>query len=206
MLIDKDTGRVYDMRNETHLQKIQENQVKIGDLKDSSEPSSSSGKAWSSWYKTKRAHNQDLLWAAEYGNLDEVRRLLDKSVLSELVADVNTRGLDQWTALHFAANEGHLEVARELLRHAEVEREAGSTIQRTPLHLASIRGHTGIVRLLLAAGCDKNCKDFDENTPLHCASEFGHFECIIFLIKEAGADPSIKNKFGYSPSDIAQNF
>ena len=52
-------------------------------------------------------------------------------------------------------------------------------------------------------GVDKNSKDFDENTPLHYASEFGHFECIIYLVKEAEADASSKNKFGYSPSDIA---
>jgi len=81
--------------------------------------------------------------------------------------------------------------------------EPNSSIMRTPLHLAAIRGHTKIVRSLLKVGADKNCKDFDENTPLHYASEFGHFECIIYLVKEAEADPSIKNKFGYSPSDIA---
>jgi ankyrin repeat protein len=54
-------------------------------------------------------------------------------------------------------------------------------------------------------GADRNAKDFDENTPLHFASEFGHFECIIFLVKEAEADALAKNKFGYNPSDIAQN-
>ena len=74
---------------------------------------------------------------------------------------------------------------------------------RTPLHLAAIRGHTSIVRTLIEIGCDPNAKDFDENTPLHYASEFGHIECIIYLVKEALADPSIINKFGYSPSDIA---
>ena len=63
-----------------------------------------------------------------------------------------------------------------------------------------------IVRALVSKGANKNAKDFDENTPLHYASEFGHFEVIIFLIKEAAVDPSIKNKFGYAPSDIAQNF
>jgi len=30
------------------------------------------------WWKKKRRNNQDLLFAAEYGNLDEVQRLLDK--------------------------------------------------------------------------------------------------------------------------------
>lgn len=74
---------------------------------------------------------------------------------------------------------------------------------RTPLHLAAIRGHTEIVRILVNHGTDKNAKDFDENTPLHYASEFGHFQSIIYLVKEAEADAQMKNKFGYSPSDIA---
>ncbi len=71
------------------------------------------------------------------------------------------------------------------------------------MHLAAIRGHISIVRALIDKRANKNSKDFDENTPLHYASEFGHFEVIIFLIKEAGADASAKNKFGYAPSDIA---
>ena len=100
-------------------------------------------------------------------------------------------------------------MVEELLSHPEIEREPVSTINRTPLHLAAIRGHTNIVRKLiecrLQPAVDKNCRDFDENTPLHYASEYGHFECIIYLVKEAMADPFLKNKFGYTPSDIAQN-
>lgn len=57
--------------------------------------------------------------------------------------------------------------------------------------------------MLVNHGADVNAKDIDDNTPLHHASEFGHFECIIFLIKEAGCDPLLKNKFDYTPSDIA---
>jgi ankyrin repeat protein len=59
-------------------------------------------------------------------------------------------------------------------------------------------GHPG-------ATVDRNIKDTDENTPLHYASEYGHIECIIYLVKEAQADPFLKNKYGYTPSDIAQN-
>ena len=82
-----------------------------------------------------------------------------------------------------------------------------SSINRTPLHLAAIRGHTNIVRMLIDSPhkpqIDRNIRDFDENTPLHYASEYGHAECIIYLVKDAMADPHLKNKFGYSPSDIA---
>ena len=111
--------------------------------------------------------------------------------------------MDNWTALHFAANEGKLDIIKELLTHSDIEVECFSSIMRTPLHLAAIRGHTNIVRSLISYGANKNVKDFDENTPLHYASEYGHIECIIYLVKEAEADPLIKNKFGYIPSDIA---
>jgi ankyrin len=124
-----------------------------------------------------------------------------------LIADINHRGLDNWTPLHFAANEGHFEVVQELLKHSDLEKEPLSSINRAPLHLAAIRGHTNIVRALICCpnppACDRNLKDFDENTPLHYASEYGHAECIIYLVKEASCDPFIKNKFGYTPSDIA---
>jgi ankyrin repeat protein len=150
-----------------------------------------------------------LLWASENGNIQEVKKLLDKAQLQDLIADINHRGLDNWTPLHFAANEGHIEVVKELLSHPDIEREPISSINRTPLHLAAMRGHTNIVRMLIECKAkpevDRNYKDFDMNTPLHYASEYGHFECIIYLVKEALADASIKNKFGYTPSDIAQN-
>jgi len=50
------------------------------------------------------------LIAAESGDLAEIKRLLDKDKLQDLAADVNHKGLDNWTALHFAANEGKLEI------------------------------------------------------------------------------------------------
>ena len=165
--------------------------------------------AWGDWWKQKKRNNQDLLWAAENGNLEEVRKLLDPNQLQDLIADLNHRGLDNWTALHFAANEGHFDVVRELLKYPDIEKEPMSSINRAPTHLAAIRGHTNILRALLDSQtkplCDRNLKDFDENTPLHYASEYGHAESIIYLVKEAGADAFMKNKFGYTPSDIAQN-
>lgn len=40
---------------------------------------------------------------------------------------------------------------------------------------------------------------------MHLASEAGRINCIIFLIKEAGVDHSIKNRFGYVALDIASD-
>jgi hypothetical protein len=222
LLIDKDTGRVYDLRNDTHLNHITSKNTRltvdtsVNNISSSSHqsqtplPSSSSakgGNAWGDWWKQKKRNNQDLLWASENGNLEEVKKLMDPNQLQDLIADVNHRGLDNWTALHFAANEGHFEVVKELLTHTDLEKEPLSSINRTPTHLAAIRGHSNILRALLNSQtkpiCDTNIRDFDESTPLHYASEYGHADSIICLIKEAGADPFLKNKFGYTPSDIA---
>ena len=55
--------------------------------------------------------------AAEQGDLNGIKNVLDKAQLQDLIADVNSTGLDAWTALHFAANEGHTETAKELVSH-----------------------------------------------------------------------------------------
>ena len=88
-------------------------------------------------------------------------------------------------------------MVRELLRRKIIiDKDACSTINRTPLHLAVMRGYQDIMRLLIEAGANKHAKDVDENTPLHMASEYGHAGCIIYLIKECHADPLQKNKYG----------
>jgi len=74
---------------------------------------------------------------------------------------------------------------------------------RTPLHLASIRGHVNIARVLVEAGADVNAQDFDMMTPLHYASEYGQNNVIIYLVKEANAAVNVKNKYGQTPFDIA---
>lgn len=74
------------------------------------------------------------------------------------------------------------------------------------MHLACIKSHAKVVRILIKKGANSNCRDFDESTPLHCASESGCIEAILCLLREGNADPTLKNKFGYTPSDIAMNF
>jgi ankyrin repeat protein len=74
-----------------------------------------------------------LLFAAENGIIEEVKSLLDKNgPLGDLVADVNARGLDQWTALHFAANEGKADIVQILISQDDIDIDSQSTIGRTP--------------------------------------------------------------------------
>jgi len=41
------------------------------------------------------------------GNLDKLRKYLNKEIMHDLVADINFKGLDNWTALHTASDNGH---------------------------------------------------------------------------------------------------
>ena len=53
-------------------------------------------------------------------------------------------------------------------------------------------------------GADINAKDIDGNTPCHFCSEYGHKDCLRYLLLK---HPSLfsKNKEGLSPLDVAVN-
>lgn len=122
-----------------------------------------------------------------------------------MVADVNAKGLDNWHALHFAVNGGHEDIVRELVSIPGIEIEAISSTKRTPLHIATSLGKTNIIKILIEKGADPNCKDDEGATPLHYASQYGMIAALTYLLTETKADPFIKNKFGYIPSDRAMN-
>jgi ankyrin repeat protein len=86
----------------------------------------------------------ELLRAVRQGDLAAVRALLDAGV------SANTKYRYDRTALSFAADRGHLEVARLLLeRGADVDAR-DTFYQMTPLGAAAGKGHAEIVRLMLA--------------------------------------------------------
>ena len=52
--------------------------------------------------------------------------------------------MDRKTALHYAAERGHLKVFQKLLEKGAAVNPKSMYHERTPLHLASIEGHTNI--------------------------------------------------------------
>ena len=59
---------------------------------------------------------EKLFDAAELGSYNDLKDLLDKTK-NPYPLDLNSRGLDGWTALHFASNEGHLKIVNLLLKN-----------------------------------------------------------------------------------------
>uniref|UniRef100_UPI001EAF17B7 ankyrin-2-like n=1 Tax=Oncorhynchus gorbuscha TaxID=8017 RepID=UPI001EAF17B7 len=68
----------------------------------------------------------------------------------------------------------------------------------TPLHVASKRGNTNMVALLLDRGAQIDAKTRDGLTPLHCAARSGHDPAIELLL-ERGAPILARTKNGLSP-------
>ena len=138
----------------------------------------------------------DLFDAASDGNVEEVKKLLEKG------ADPNAQDGYGDTPLHKAASGGRVDVVKLLL-----ERGADPNIQdkdgNTPLHKAAYNGHVRVVKLLLERGADPNIKDKYGDTLLHWAASRGRVD-VVKLLLEHGADPTVKNKYRRTPLDLAR--
>ena len=133
--------------------------------------------------------------AARQGDAKAVKSLLDGG------ADVNAAQGDGMTALHWAAERGHAEVAN-LLLSSSADVEAKTRIgSYTPLHVASRRGHVPIVVRLLEAGADPGAVTMNSGvTPLHlAAAAVGGTGAVVALLAY-GADVNAReNSVGQTP-------
>ena len=128
------------------------------------------------------APNNSIQGATKRGDIEAVKQHLADD------ADVNAKaGYKGWTALHYATDEGHGEIA-ELLIAKGADVNAMADIGATPLHPAALSGHKEIAELLIAKGADVNAMgEFDGRTSLHYAAEEGHKKTAELLIAK-GAD------------------
>ncbi|NUR90659.1 MAG: ankryin [Nonomuraea sp.] len=86
-------------------------------------------------------------------------------------AEVNGREAGGWTALQWAAANGHAAVAGVLIE-AGAEADTANDDGDTPLTLAARRGALGVVQTLLDAGADHEKADGDGDTPLDIAADW----------------------------------
>jgi hypothetical protein len=80
-------------------------------------------------------------------------------------------GWKEGTPLHYAAWEGHKEIA-ELLIVEGADVNVKDKNSATPLHLAAEYDHKEIAELLIANGADVNAKRSDGSTPLDWAKVY----------------------------------
>jgi len=159
-------------------------------------------KPWKSFWKEVKSKIEQIWDCAESGDLKSIKSI----ILGENVypLDLNARSLDQWTALHMACNEGHIDIVEFLLKQEEVNVNALTSIKRIPLHLAAMRGHYEIVKMLIEKKAEIDAIDEELYTPLHYAAERGCENSVKELLKN-GARIDIKTHEGMLAIDMSQD-
>lgn len=72
----------------------------------------------------------------------------------------------------------------------------------TPLHYAATGGHLAVMKILLQEHAYINAESPNKTTPLMMAAEYGSTEAVKLLLEE-GADPLMRNELGLSAVDFA---
>jgi ankyrin repeat protein len=120
-------------------------------------------------------------------------------------ADMDVYDTDQGnTPLHIAAENGLLEVARQLLER-NVEVDPQNIHDATPFLAALANGHSDVARLLLEHNADMHVHDIKGNTPLHFAAENGLLEVAQILLGR-NAEVDSKNNHGSTSLLLASEF
>jgi len=105
---------------------------------------------------------------------------------------------DEYNPLHYAAQVGDEEVVKELVEKYSVPVDLKTGIfQRTPLHLAALRGHISTVRYLVSKEAHWGSTDYTSANVLHYAA-LGmqgreNTEVVRFFLDEMGIDPTVAN-------------
>ncbi|MEW6350719.1 MAG: ankyrin repeat domain-containing protein [Thermodesulfobacteriota bacterium] len=132
--------------------------------------------------------DEQVLAAANRGDLAQVRRLLDKG------ADPNAKDAIGNMVLGEAAFSGNLDLVKFLIDQGsdvKAKRPDGQTV----LMCAAIGGNPQVVRLLVEMGLDVNAKTSGGETALMWASMGGRLEAVKYLL-ENKAELNAKNASG----------
>jgi ankyrin repeat protein len=174
--------------------------------------------------------NNDLVNAANKGDLETVTRLLERpdinikfkniygrsslmeasskgyfdivKLLLDRGATIDDKDNAGFNSLMLASQGGHLAIVELLLdRGANVNFTCN--IKMTALMRASYVRHLATVKLLLDRGANIEAKDRYGDTSLHYACKSGQSNIpVIKLLLSYGADPNIKNNDGQKPIDL----
>jgi ankyrin repeat protein len=138
---------------------------------------------------------QDLLRAVFRNDAAAIKSLAARGV------DVNAPDQVGRTALHLAADRGHLKAAQALLA-AGAKSSVTDRSGLTPLHLAALRGRAKVVSLLLAQRAGVNGRTRLGLTPLHLAAR-GGFTPIVQALLAKGAQVNAQDRSGRTPLHMA---
>lgn len=123
-------------------------------------------------------------YAAQYGDLERVKKLISQGCY------VDIKDKSGYTALHYAARAGHLDVCKYLLTKGADINAVTKCGEATSLHRAASVGKYEIVKFLIENRADVSRKDTDGKTVLHRAAESQNDKVIRLLLDTC---PDLKN-------------
>lgn len=134
-------------------------------------------------------YSRDKNGASSLDRVDEMGNERIKNLFKERreKLDINLRGKEGYTALHFACQQGHVDLAKLLIAHG-AKLETRNSKLMTPLHLAAQNGHSSIAEMLLSKGAEINAKTLKDVTALHLAAREGHRNVVAALLAAEGPD------------------
>jgi uncharacterized protein len=124
--------------------------------------------------------------AAQNGDKDRVRALLQQN------ANPNAAQGDGSTALHWAAYQDDLEMAKLLLAAGANVKAVTRLEAVTPLHMAAKNGSAPMIGLLMQAGAEAGAADGNGTTPLMLAAASGNADAVKLLL-DHGAQVNAKD-------------
>lgn len=124
--------------------------------------------------------------------------------LLEQGADFDRVGSNGWTALTIAAAKGQVANLQWLIGQG-ANAQVRDVYRFTPLLRAVDNGYIDAAEVLLSlVETDVNARDEYDNTALHHAVAAGDITMVSLLLEHA-ADPSLRNREGVTPADIARS-
>ncbi|PSN57585.1 hypothetical protein C0J52_00531 [Blattella germanica] len=115
--------------------------------------------------------------------------------------DVNHQDVYGRCAVHYAAEQGHMDALR-LLTAAGCRVDIGDSDNLTPLHLAASRDHFKVAKMLLDSGVEVNRKTSDKTSALHIAASRGFVDTVKVLL-DAGANVDSLDSSDRTPLMVA---
>ena len=157
----------------------------------------------------------DLIMSVRMGDVEQAKTLLSDG------APASFTDAGGWSALTWAASEGHTEIIDLLLEAAgpappegeakaaepeeleleEEESEKTVSAVTSPLHWAAFKGHVHIVWKLLTAGHSPRTLDSEGNSALHLASTGNHLIIVQTLLSQ-GLETASRNAYGNAPLQL----
>jgi len=112
----------------------------------------------------------------------------DTALVKKLVKsgiDLNEQDKGGWTALHFAAQNGDISIARILLENGakvDIKEEYGNTALGKAVF--NSRGKGDMIKLLLSYGADKNLKNNYGVSPYELAQKIANYPVAQYLVTD----------------------